>query len=722
MDTVSADSGAAHVTLRPEDRMDEDGQGEMEQDFLTGPELPKLPQDEMDPVGSSMTPIQRARSSVVRTNSLKGFSRLIQARDDNPRVKVDDLSGCRKIVAVIVKTELFDIIIIAILLMNLLFVVVDTELRARDVEFAATPVEFTFLACFCLELLARIFVDRCSYFGDALNKLDFIIVIADLIVQLVFVSSQGSSFAWLRLFRTMRLLRVIRRMHGFRELWLMLHGLSSAAKAMTWAIILMVCFLTVWSLVAIALIKPMQSQLNDSGDFDECGVACTHAFDTIPNSILTWFFLIFAGELWKDLVVPIVRKEPAFALIFFAAFVTIHLGLMNLILTVIVDRAAAARVDDEQLKADEKKVGFEKARAKLVNLCETMDIDQSGCLTLDELEIGFQCNEEFSSTLKAMDVAKEDLRTVFQILDEDRSGSVTYDEFVAQLHKMKTQEAQTLLVFIKHYVVDVRQKVSEQLDILKSELVERVDEHAAITNRLARRMGRVTGIDMCATPLHSNTMNLNNETPLSPSTVHCAGSPRVVQKGCFSSSPSSTRVDKNISRLFESADRNFSTTEPSTDAHGGGGWHELGQTSGLAWSRQNFGLEESRIAKGPSEISSRMESMVCTELRRLSERVELAMSAFLRDSVAEQEKHTESLATIEQGLQELASTCAIKRPVSDCSGDSGPINAVIVPMANQRNYPITSPMSPGSPPGVGSLLEVSSSKPSSPERKTDLAL
>mmetsp|Transcript_49864 Transcript_49864/g.154019 ORF Transcript_49864/g.154019 Transcript_49864/m.154019 type:complete len:167 (-) Transcript_49864:124-624(-) len=75
-----------------------------------------------------------------------------------------------------------------------------------------------------------------------------------------------------------------------------------------------------------------------------------------------------------------------------------------------------------------------------------------------------------------MDVGKEDLKVVFEILDSDRSGTVSYTEFVEQLHKMRCHESHTLLVFVKHYVSDVHRKVSEQLDLMKNDLLVKTTE------------------------------------------------------------------------------------------------------------------------------------------------------------------------------------------------------------------------------------------------------
>merc|ERR1712226_1058413 len=71
--------------------------------------------------------------------------------------------------------------------------------------------------------------------------------------------------------------------------------------------------------------------------------------------------------------------------------------------------------------------------------------------------------------MRAMDIAEDDLEAVFSILDADGSGDCEYDEFVAQLWKMKSQDAHTLLVFIKYYITEVRTKVSQQMDFLQQQ-------------------------------------------------------------------------------------------------------------------------------------------------------------------------------------------------------------------------------------------------------------
>merc|ERR1712100_5826 len=119
---------------------------------------------------------------------------------------------------------------------------------------------------------------------------------------------------------------------------------------------------------------------------------------------------------------------------------------------------------------------FEQAREKMYNMCASLDDDGSGSITLEELEQGFQTNPEFALALSVMDIRGEDMAVVFAILDEDLSGSVTYDEFVDQLYKMKSQDSHTMLLFIKGYVNQLRQKLSESLRLLKTELGTRISD------------------------------------------------------------------------------------------------------------------------------------------------------------------------------------------------------------------------------------------------------
>lgn len=169
-----------------------------------------------------------------------------------------------------------------------------------------------------------------------------------------------------------------------------------------------------------------------------------------------------------------IEQRPLTAVFFLGVQVTISIGLMNLLLAVIVDRANEARHDDVKSLLKEEAKEKKKLEQHLLRVCASMDGDGTGSLTLQELYDGFRENDDFQTTLQAMDIAEGDLAAVFGILDGDGSGEVKYDEFVEEIWKMKSTDQQTMLIFIKFYVADLRNKVNDQLVTLENRLV---DEH-----------------------------------------------------------------------------------------------------------------------------------------------------------------------------------------------------------------------------------------------------
>merc|ERR1712232_726609 len=99
---------------------------------------------------------------------------------------------------------------------------------------------------------------------------------------------------------------------------------------------------------------------------------------------------------------------------------------------------------------------------RLLKMCCELDADGSGDLSLQELMDGLTTNEEFRITLADMGIDKEDMETVFHIMDEDHSGYVDYKEFVRHIHKMKTSDEQTMLNFIRYHVTSILGYVMDQ--------------------------------------------------------------------------------------------------------------------------------------------------------------------------------------------------------------------------------------------------------------------
>jgi len=370
---------------------------------------------------------------------------------------MEEMPEYRRRIAMVVRSVPFDGFMMAIILANLIVVVIETDERAlgNDAGPFAT-MSTVFLSMYCVEIVCRVIVDQKAYFKKGFNWLDSTIVCADVI--LLFVTFfDYPSISTLRVLRAIRLLRIARLMKGLRELWLMMHGMFAAMKAMSWAVVLILIALLLFSIVSVDLLHPLSKNL----DFPVLCTRCDKAFSSVFQAFWSWFLLIFAQQLWIDMASTMVDAYPATGFFFLIVFFTINLGVLNLMLTVIVDLAEEARHQDERQTLMDKKNDYEKARGKLLRVCVEMDKDDSGCLTAEEIYDGYATNADFEQTLQVMDVGPEDLQMVFEILDDDKSGTVTYEEFVEQLYKMKTQESHTLLIFMHHHLVGLKEKMAD---------------------------------------------------------------------------------------------------------------------------------------------------------------------------------------------------------------------------------------------------------------------
>lgn len=500
---------------------------------------PTTPADTVDATDDNDD--EKPRHEVDRPRSAKSTNSL--------HSRQEQMSPARHLISSIVRSEAFDAIMVSVIILNMLFIVIEVDIAVNEeIPIWLKVVGYVFLAVYLIEIAARLYVERLQYFYQLLNVMDCCIVVWDGCFQILMEMEDMPAVSVLRILRVVRLVRVIRAFSSFRELWLMLHGIAAAMKAMIWACVLIAVVLVIWSIVSVEVINRLHKQspsLIAKYEDNECG-RCEKAFSSIPQAILTWFIMVFAGDLWNDLAVPLMEEYPWTGIIFLSAFVSVNLGMLNLILTVIVDRASEARADDEQQKVLDKKNEFERAKHRLLKLCEAMDSDESGELTLEEIEEGFEVNPEFAAVLQVMDVERDDLKTVFGILDEDKSGAVTYSEFVDQIHKMKSQESHTLLIFIKHYITDVRVKVSEQLELFKTEFLQKSEQQDAEIQNLMRLQGL-----------------LEEEAPLTPLTQK----PKLDRGDSKISSASSSLKDTTKAQQFLSVRKTFAQMlQASTDS------------------------------------------------------------------------------------------------------------------------------------------------------------
>jgi len=406
-------------------------------------------------------------------------------------------NNSQKYMAQLIMTRGFEGFVSLTVALNICVVILETDARAREKDNNVKPPSWlepfnlSMLSVFILELCLRIFVFRSQFFtASKWHVMDFTIIAMDVLNTIISRFVTKSSLSWvtmlrlLRVVRMLRAVRVVRTLTVFRELYLMLHAFLSALRAIAWATFLLGGLLTFWSIIAVDVIHPLNRKVAESGRYDSCP-NCSQAFESVLRANLTFFKQIVAGDSWGQVSEPIIEMFPETALFFLSVHISIDLGLLNLILTVIVDRAAKARQDDLAFEVQVKQEEFEKSKDDLLKMCETMDTDNSGQLTLDELVSGYEKEGDFAQTMLNMDVHKEDMQRLFHVLDQDGSGGVAYQEFIEQLHKMKSQDLQMMLVFLTSHVKDIGDAVTDQMRAIKDSFFTMKSNQETIITRMS---------------------------------------------------------------------------------------------------------------------------------------------------------------------------------------------------------------------------------------------
>lgn len=310
-----------------------------------------------------------------------------------------------------------------------------------------------FLAVYILEMVLRIYAYRAFYFFSRADVADFCIIIVGLLGEFF---AGVSGFGILRIFRVVKVARAVTAATNMDEVKIFISGIGTAFKAIIVGATLIFFCLFLWAIVAVIIVHPVNQQVAQSGLYEEVGCArCPVAYASVGMATLTLLQTIVMGDAWGEYAVPIIEQQPLTIIIFVCASFSISLGFTNLIMAVIVERALDNREDNISTEAQKRIKEVEVARKKFVALCRDIDQDNSGSLTLKELLDGASQDERLRSVLTCLDISNEDLSCVFDILDTDRSGDVSYAEFAYELQNLKSQDMHTMVSFIKHYVYEI---------------------------------------------------------------------------------------------------------------------------------------------------------------------------------------------------------------------------------------------------------------------------
>jgi len=406
--------------------------------------------------------VMTAKQKTEHIKALAGKSREKFEAEEEKERRRQAWPMLRKVLFSLVNKHWFEMACGVVIMFNLVLVVVETD-SSVDPEGGGAPfwvVASTkcLLVIYTAELTSKLYVYRLAFFKEMWNDLDFCIVGLDLVFLFIgLIVDQLPSVSILRVFKLLRLARAFKAAKSFRELNSLLRACTCALKAIFWGMILLCMALTVWGILAVQLIHPVNKEIAETKNLYADCERCPRAFSTVFDCVLTFWKQLVAGDSWGTLCEPIVEHSPWTFLFFVLVLVTVNLTMLNCILAVVVEAGAAATAADEHDQAMQREKMVFKAEGHLIDLCQGLDSDNSGSLNIQEFFEGYRNNDDFRQCLEIMHVTESDMCMIFNICDEDDSGDVDYREFVEQLRRIKHSGEQLLL----HYVTDIRHMVNK---------------------------------------------------------------------------------------------------------------------------------------------------------------------------------------------------------------------------------------------------------------------
>jgi len=282
-----------------------------------------------------------------------------------------------------------------------------------------------------------------------------------------------TNLAFVRLLRLARLTRSVRILRNVRELNLLIGGLVGSVKTMFFGCLLILLMLVIYGILMVEWVHPVNSPLNWGSCTD-----CPSAFSSVELSMVTLFGEIIGGSSWI-MSISLFQSDPASTILMVIAFVTINLTIMNLILAVICERAAEARENDVQEVARQKLASLDAAKKELVSMCARIDKDESGKISLQELQGAFENSQRSKELMIAMDLNEEELLQVFHIADREGTGELEYECFCNELFHLKSQDHHMLLTMIRLCAQETNHAIDCVIHPKLQTLVEQAALHTA---------------------------------------------------------------------------------------------------------------------------------------------------------------------------------------------------------------------------------------------------
>lgn len=365
-----------------------------------------------------------------------------------------------------VDTDRFNIFMANVVMTNAVLIGIETDMQGEEgaANTAFSLINDFFLLIYLAELGMRFFYHGTRTLNDGFNNFDLCLVSVSAFERVFFADGGAKMLPVLRIIRLVRLVRLVRLLRFFRELWLVVAGLMSALSTLGWVAFLLLCLIWVCAIFCQMVIGESTAWLDTFGAEDTLPIFMYYNnfeyFGSVQRSSFTLFQVVTLSQWAQNVVRPVIEKYAVIFIFFlFFIFLTTY-GLLNVVVANLVNDAIISSAYNEQAVEGLVKDERDKLCKKIGQFFAATDTDGDGTLNEAELARAMKLPKlrQAFQMLGVPDVSPSDL---LKTIDKDGSGSVSHEEFVQGILKMRGETGPQDLIMLMLQVNGLTTRVQE---------------------------------------------------------------------------------------------------------------------------------------------------------------------------------------------------------------------------------------------------------------------
>mmetsp|Transcript_39985 Transcript_39985/g.74099 ORF Transcript_39985/g.74099 Transcript_39985/m.74099 type:complete len:666 (+) Transcript_39985:3-2000(+) len=359
-----------------------------------------------------------------------------------------------------VKSEYFDYLMGILLIINALAIGVQADYMARE-QADQTPIFFRvlmtfFCVVFVLEIVARLAVNGRRFFymrGWQWNWFDMVVVIfqiTDEITQAFLDGGKMPNFIEnlevLRMLRVVRVVRLVRMVRLIPELKSMVYLIAASMWSFFWTLVLLLLVMYVGAVYFTEICSDVARKNPDNPKIDEI----RDRWGSIFKSVLSLYMAITGGDDWRNLTDVFSGFSYALNTFMFSIYIAFGtLVMLNLVTGVFVEGAQRIIKEDKD----------NELMRQVCKLFMYNDTDNSQEISWKEFEEQLH-TPAMDEYFRAVELSRREAKDLFRLLDVDKSGSISIEEFVRGCLRLRGPARSVDLAFMQYHQQAMANKVN----------------------------------------------------------------------------------------------------------------------------------------------------------------------------------------------------------------------------------------------------------------------